>query len=326
MKPTSVSVVVPVYRAADCIEELCSRLIVTLEPEASSFEILLIEDEGNGDCWPIICSLSARDERIKGIRFSRNFGQHHAITAGLDHCIGDWVIVMDCDLQHPPEALPGMLAKAMHEKCIVFGRRLQRIIPLRQRFTSWLFYKLLAFISPIRLESAMTNFSVVPREVVEVLRGMREHLRFYGGMIAWAGFDYVTVEYQHQPRFAGKSSYNFLRRLRLGLRNTFAYSNIPLIYSTFVGIGFSALAFLMAVFYLVNYVVRGDAPAGWTTLAVAVFFIGGFIIFQVGISGIYLGEVFNEVRRRPLYIVSEVAGFEGGRSIYRFGRLPKEEP
>jgi dolichol-phosphate mannosyltransferase len=219
-----------------------------------------------------------------------------------------------------------MLAKALEGHSVVFARRTYRVAPWSQRFTSWLFYRLLALISPIRLDPTVTNFSIVSRDVVKVLRGMRENLRFYGGMLVWAGFDFATIEYPHQERFAGKSSYSFFRRLSLAARNTFAYSNLPLIYSTFVGIGVAALAFLMVFYYLAIYFIRGDVPEGWTTLAVALFFIGGFIIFQVGISGIYLGEVFNEVRRRPLYIVAEATGFEADRPVHRFGRLTQEGP
>lgn len=246
----AVSIVIPVYRAAECLPELHRRLVAALDRVTSSLEMIMVEDDGEAKCWPTILSLAAHDPRVKGLRFSRNFGQHYGIAAGLDYATGDYIVVMDCDLQDPPEAIPGMLAKAQEGHQVVFATRPQRRRSFAERVTSWIFYRSLGAISRVKLDPAITNFSVVSRDVADVLRGMREHLRFYGGMIVWAGFHWVGYECLHDERFAGKSGYNFFLRFRLAMRIIFGYSNIPLVYSTFLGFGIAALAFLAGVWLI----------------------------------------------------------------------------
>ena len=187
------SVVIPVYKAENCLDELYLRLKSALETLAVDFEILLVEDCGGDSSWEIIERLAARDRRVKGIQFSRNFGQHYGITAGLDHCIGDWVVVMDCDLQDRPEEIPRLYAKAQEGYEVVLARRGKRQDPLLKRCTSWLFYKLFSYLADIEYDAQTGNFRIMSRKVVNSVRIMREQLRFFGGLVQWLGFPAACV-------------------------------------------------------------------------------------------------------------------------------------
>jgi len=184
-----ISVVVPVYKAENCLDELYHRLVTALEPITSDFEIILVEDCGGDNSWQVIEQLATKDKRVRGIQFSRNFGQHYGITAGIDHCQGNWVVVMDCDLQDRPEEIPRLYAKALEGYDIVLARRIARQDPLLKRITSLLFYKLFSYLADIEYDGASGNFRIMSRKVVESFRRMSEQLRFFG----------MIREVAHQP-------------------------------------------------------------------------------------------------------------------------------
>ena len=194
------SVVIPVYKAENCLEELYVRLKRTLETIVPNFEILLVEDCGGDGSWQLIEKLAARDPRIKGIQFTRNFGQHYGITAGLDHCSGDWVVVMDCDLQDRPEEIPRLYAKAQEGYEIVLARRGKRQDGVVKRFTSWLFYKVFSYLTDIEYDAQTGNYRIMSRKVVDSFRVMREQLRFFGGLVQWLGFPAASIEVEHAQR------------------------------------------------------------------------------------------------------------------------------
>ena len=223
-----ISIVVPVYKAENCLDELYRRLARALESISPNFEIVLVEDCGGDGSWEVIERLARQDVRVKGIQFSRNFGQHYGITAGLDHCVGDWVVVMDCDLQDRPEEIPRLYAKAQEGYDIVLARRGQRHDPLLKRFTSWLFYKLFSYLADMEYDGETGNFCIMSRKVVESFRKMREQLRFFGGLVQWMGFPTASVEVQHAERHDGKSSYTFAKLWKLATDTIIAYSDKPL--------------------------------------------------------------------------------------------------
>ncbi|HEY6093494.1 MAG TPA: glycosyltransferase family 2 protein [Gallionellaceae bacterium] len=298
-----ISVVIPVYRAEDCLDELYRRLKASLETITNDFEIVLVEDCGGDRSWPMIVELAKRDARIKGIQFSRNFGQHYGITAGLNYCDGDWVIVMDCDLQDRPEEIPRLYAKAQEGYDVVLARRGRRQDPVLKRLASWMFYGVFSYLADIDYDGETGNFRIVSRKVVMSFRGMREQLRFFGGLVSWLGFPTSSIDVQHDERFAGHTSYTFRKLWKLASETIIAYSDKPLRLSIHFGFTVSALAFIYGGYIAYRALVHGIPITGWSSLIVSIYFLGGIIISILGILGVYLGKAFDEVKRRPLYIV-----------------------
>lgn len=301
--PPLISVVVPVYKAESCLDELYRRLVEALETISPNFEIVLVEDCGGDSSWEVIERLAKQDGRVKGIQFSRNFGQHYGITAGLDHCDGDWVVVMDCDLQDRPEEIPRLYAKALKGYDVVLARRGKRQDPPLKRFTSWLFYKVFSYLADIKYDAQTGNFRIMSRKVVENLRAMREQLRFFGGLVQWMGFPTASIEVEHAERYEGKSTYTFAKLWKLAAETIIAYSDKPLRLAVRFGFLMAFLAFFYGAYALVRAMFYGVPIMGWSSLIVSLYFIGGIIIAILGILGIYLGKTFDESKKRPLYIV-----------------------
>ncbi len=297
------SVVIPVYKAEHCLNELYLRLKAALESISPDFEIVLVEDCGADNSWQVIERLAAADPRVRGIQFSRNFGQHYGITAGIDHCHGDWVIVMDCDLQDRPEEIPRLYTKAQEGYDIVLARRAARQDPLLKRLTSWLFYKIFSYLADIEYDGASGNFRIMSRKVVASFRRMGEQLRFFGGLVQWLGFPTASIEVEHAERFEGNSTYTFGKLWKLATETIIAYSDKPLRIGVRFGFGMAGLAFCYGIYILLRAWTYGSPIPGWNSLIVSLYFIGGIIIAMLGIIGIYLGKAFDESKKRPLYIV-----------------------
>ena len=299
-----ISIVVPVYRAENCLDELYRRLVAALETITPDFEIVLVEDCGGDRSWEVIERLSAQDARVKGIQFSRNFGQHYGITAGLDYCNGDWVVVMDCDLQDRPEEIPRLYAKAQEGYEVVLARRGRRKDTVLKRGSSWLFYRLFSYLTDMEYDSEIGNFRIISRKVVLAFRKMREQLRFFGGLVNWMGFPTAKIDVEHADRFAGATSYTFGKLWKLSAESIIAYSDKPLRLSIKLGFSLAFLACLYGVYVIYYALVYGTAVSGWSSLIASLYFIGGIIIAILGILGISLGKAFDESKKRPLYIIS----------------------
>ncbi len=299
-----ISVVVPVYHAESCLEELYRRLKAALEPLTADFEIMLVEDCGGDRSWPLIVELAQRDPRVKGIQFSRNFGQHYGITAGLDRCNGDWVVVMDCDLQDRPEEIPRLYAKAQEGHEIVVARRGKRSDPLLKRFSSWLYYSVFSWLADMNYDPQAGNFRILSRKVINNYRNMRERSRFFGSLINWMGFPFTSIDVQHDERFAGDSSYTFGKLWRLGAETIIAYSDKPLRIAVRLGFFIATCAFLYGLYILFLALFHGSPVTGWSSLIVSIYFMGGVIVAILGILGIYLGKTYDETKCRPLYVIN----------------------
>lgn len=304
-----IGVVIPVYKAEGCLEALYARLSAALETITRDFEILLIEDCGGDRSWQIIQELALRDPRVKGIQFSRNFGQHYGITAGLDHCDADWVVVMDCDLQDRPEEIPRLYAKAQEGYDVVLARRGQRNDPWLKRLTSRYFYKIFSYLADLDYDEEVGNFRIISRKVVLGCRSMREQLRFFGGLVMWLGFPTASIDVQHDERFAGETSYHFAKLWKLASETIIAYSDKPLRLAVRFGFSLSILAFIYGVYIVYQAIVYSTPVLGWSSLMASLYFLGGAIIGILGILGIYLGKTFDETKRRPLYVINH-ATFE----------------
>lgn len=306
MRHVHISVVVPVYKAENSLDELYRRLKVALELVSTDFEIILVEDCGGDGSWAVIERLASADSRVRGIQFSRNFGQHYGITAGLDYCEGDWVVIMDCDLQDRPEEIPRMYARAQKGYDVVRAGRGLRNHSLLKRATSWLFYRLFSYLADIKYDGDSGNFCILSRKVVRNFQGMREQLRFFGGIVQWMGFKTSTINVSHDERFEGKSTYTFRKLWNLAAETIIAYSDKPLRLAVRLGFLMASISFCYGTYTLIHSILFRSPIAGWSSLIISLYFIGGIIISILGIIGIYLGKTFDETKKRPLYIVDRL--------------------
>lgn len=298
-----ISVVIPVYKAESCLDELYRRLEESLKHVSPNFEIIFVEDCSGDNSWNVIERLALVDSRVRGIQFSRNFGQHYGITAGLDYCNGDWVVVMDCDLQDRPEEIPRLYAKAQEGFDIVLALRGKRRDPLIKRIPSWLFYKLFSYLADIEYDGDSGNFRIMSRTVVSNFRRMREQLRFFSGLMLWMGFSTSSIEVEHAERFTGRTTYTFAKLWKLAADTIIAYSDKPLRLAIRLGFVMAFFSFCYGTYILGRALLFGSPIPGWNSLIVSLYFIGGIIISILGIIGIYLGKTFDETKKRPLYII-----------------------
>ncbi|ASN04616.1 glycosyltransferase family 2 protein [Virgibacillus necropolis] len=300
-----VSVVIPVYGCETCLVELCNRVKTTIEKIPAQFEIILVNDASPDNAWETIKQVSSKDHRIKGINLSRNFGQHHAITAGLDHTIGDWIVVMDCDLQDKPEEITKLYVKAQEGYDVVFGNRTVRQDTWLKRTSSKLFYKFYDYLADRTSDHTVANFSICSKKVIESFRKMNEQNRFFPLFIKWMGYNTANVQVEHCQRQEGKSSYNIKKLVTLGTDAIISQSNKPLRLSIQFGFLISLVSFIYGLYLMFRYFFLFQPVPGWTSVMVSIYFIGGLIFFNFGILGLYIGKVFNETKARPIYLIQE---------------------
>ena len=298
-----ISVVVPLYRCEKCVEELYRRLVASLEAITPLFEIVLVNDGSPEGDWDLMRKLAARDQRVKAVNLSRNFGQHYAISAGLDLAEGDWVVVMDGDLQDPPEEIAALYNMARQGHDIVFGRKTQRSHGLVKRAASRAFSLILGFLIDDKLDNAVTHFSIVSREVVRNLRRFQERNRSYAFLLRWLGYDVAYVDVRHDPRHAGSSAYTLSRLVRLASELVVSQSDKPLRISISFGFLVAFMAFAYGSFMIVRYFYKGTPVEGWTSLITSIYFLGGLGFVALGVAGLYIGRIFEETKRRPLYVI-----------------------
>ena len=305
-----ISVVLPVHNEEAILDELHRSLRAALGLITEDYEIVFVDDGSRDRSWQTIQSLVRTDRRVKALRFSRNFGQHYSITAGLDYCNGDWVVVMDSDLQDRPEEIGSLYAKAQEGYDVVVARRGQRRDALLKRLTSRLFYVIFSYLTDTHYDSQVGNFRIVSRRVVENFRDVREQLRFFGGIVDWMGFPHTGIPVQHGERFAGRGTYNFRRLWRLAQDIVIAHSDKPLRLVVRLGFLISLSSFVYGVYVVWHALVHRVGVAGWSSLIASVYFLAGIIISILGVIGVYLGRTFAEAKHRPLYIVRDRIGWD----------------
>lgn len=299
-----ISVVSPVYGRNLQLDELCQRLIRTLEEIGQPFEILLVNDASPDNSWERIVALSRSDPRIKGIKLSRNFGQHSAITAGLDHVRGEWVVVMDCDLQDLPEEIATLYAAIRPGIDMVRGRRANRTDSALNRLTSRLFYFIFRHVSGIAHDATIASFGIYSRRVIDAVLQYREQFRAFGILVHLVGFESASANVRHGHRAPSESSYTLFRRLDLAVNSIVAHSDKPLKLAIAIGIAVMAAAALYTIYLVIAFFVVGLPMTGFTTLAVLFVFLFGMNFLLTGLTGLYIGRVFHETKRRPLYHIS----------------------
>lgn len=302
-----ISVVTPAYKCARSIDELYNRLILTFEKmNISDFEIIFINDASPEKDWAIISTICERDKRVKGINLSRNFGQHAAITAGLDHATGDRIVVLDCDLQDQPEEIQKLYNKFNEGYDVVFGRRYLRKDSFIRKASSNIFNIIFSFLLGRKIDNSISNLSMISRQVANAFAKMREHDRDYVLFILWLGFKTAFIDVEHARRPHGKSSYNWGRLIEHAINISVSHSNKPIKIFLFIGFGVSILSFILGTLLILRKLIFDISVEGWTSVIVSLYFIGGIIISIIGIIGIYLGKVYDEAKNRPIYVVKEL--------------------
>jgi len=306
-----ISVVIPVYGCRECLEELHLRLVAALAAITPSYEIILVNDACPQNSWEVIKQIALKDPHVKGIDLSRNFGQIRAITAGLHYADGEWVVVMDCDLQDKPEEIVKLYNKAQEGYDVVFSRRAARKDPLFKRLSSKVFCWLYGHFVAGAIDNSISNFSISRRMVMDNYKRMGDQNRAFLLFIKWMGFKSTAVAVDHAERASGKSSYTMRKRLRFALEIVTTQSNKPLVLSIKVGFTVSLIAFLCAVYMIIRYLFYDMSVAGWTSTIVSIYFVGGIILAQLGILGLYIGFVFDQTKGRPIFIVRELIENQG---------------
>jgi glycosyltransferase involved in cell wall biosynthesis len=299
---TQLSIVVPVYECESCLRELHRRVSAAVGTITDDYELVLVEDRGSDQSWSVILELARVDPAVKGYRLSRNFGQHAAITAGLAQASGDWIVVMDCDLQEPPEEIPRLFARAQEGFDIVFARRKNPPSSPWYRFSRWLWYRAFYTFTRNPVDATYASLSLFSRRVAEAYLKLRDRSREHILMLTWLGFDSTWIEFEQHERFAGRSSYGFGTLLRLSFDQLFFQTTVLLRWVVYVGFAFAAAGLGLAGYYVAAKIF-GDAAPGFTSLAVFTLTIGGLTIMSVGVIGLYIGKVFEQVKERPIFVV-----------------------
>lgn len=302
-----ISFVVPFYKSGKTVEPFYEALSDLEERiPVERFDFLFIEDCGGDGSWEGLAELAARDPRVKAVQFSRNFGQHYVISAALELCSGDWAVVIDCDLQDRPEEIPRLYAKATEGyDDIVCARRGGRKDPLWKRWTSVVFAKTFSWLSGMKYDPEVANFRIISRKVIDAYCSMGEKLRFFGGHLEWLGFSAAYIDVEHGARYEGKSSYTLRKLINLAVDTLVAYSDKPLRLSIKKGFAMACFSFLYTLYLDYRKLVFDIPVEGWTSIMISAWFLGGLIIANLRIIGIYLGKVFDETKKRPLYVISK---------------------
>lgn len=305
MNTPLISVVSPVYKGEKMVSELVARVKNSITPISENFEIILVNDASPDNSWAKISEECQKDSRIKGINLSRNFGQHYAITAGLNYVSGEWIVVMDCDLQDCPEEIPNLYNKALENFDIVLAQRTERKDGFLKKLSSTLFYATFSYLTNTRQDKTVANFGIYHAKVIDALLSMNDMVRYFPTMIQWVGFKKYYLPVTHLERAEGSSSYNIHTLLKLAYNNILAFSVKPLQLTVKLGFTISILCVCIALFYLCRYLLGNISISGFTTIILSLWFIAGVIISLLGIIGLYIGKIFDQVKGRPTYIVKE---------------------
>lgn len=305
------SVILPVYNELQNLAPLHRRLTATLDGESTPYELVFVDDGSTDGSTELLRGMAGDGSRVTVVELARNFGHQVAISAGLDFARGAAVIVMDADLQDPPEVLPEFIAKWREGYEVVYAIREQRQESWPKRMAYAAFYRMLRKVTAVDIPLDAGDFCIMDRKVVDLLRAMPERNRFLRGIRSWVGFRQTGLAYQRQARHSGRPKYTFGRLMILALDGFVSFSHAPLRVASLAGIGISLLSLVLAAYYLVKKVISGLNPPGFATLVVAVFFLAGVQLLTLGVIGEYVGRILDEVKRRPLYVVRQVTS---GRS------------
>ena len=304
-----ISIVSPEYKGARMVEELVSRIKASVSSITENYEIILVNDGSPDDSWEEISKACAADPRVKGLNLSRNFGQHYAISAGLAYAKGDWVVVMDCDLQDRPEEIPNLYAKALEGWDIVQARRLHKKFGWWKRATSRWYHSVYDWLSGQKTDSAVGNYGIYRNSVINEFNRMPEYTRSFDTLLLYLGFTRTTIDVEHCERAEGSSSYTLVKLLRLAIDSSVANTNKPLKMAVALGFVMSAISFVLALYNVIAKLCGIITIQGYTTTVFSIWFVGGIILLMLGVVGLYVGKIFDQVKGRQIWIVKDSVNF-----------------
>jgi polyisoprenyl-phosphate glycosyltransferase len=318
MKGPMVSIIVPVFNESSNIMEFYFRVTRVMNQTNYGYEVVFINDGSKDDTLDKLQGICEKDQRIKIIDLSRNFGKEIALTAGLDNCRGDAVIPIDADLQDPPEVILELLAKWEEGYDVVYATRTKRDGESSlKKVTAHLFYRFIKRLTPIPIPQDTGDFRLISRKVVNALKELREQHRFMKGLFSWVGFRQTSISYQRDPRFAGKTNFNYWKLWNFALEGITSFSFMPLQVATYLGFAISLFAMAFAFYLFITTLLNGNPVPGYPSLMVAILFLGGIQLTTLGIIGEYIGRIYNESKRRPLYFVKDMIGLEESNDMPR---------
>jgi dolichol-phosphate mannosyltransferase len=300
------SFVVPVYGSPESLAPLSLRVKDVCTGMGVSYELILVDDRCPKNSWLAISHLAEADHAIVGVRLSRNFGQHAAIQAGLSRVRGEWIIVMDCDLQDRPEEVPRLWAKAREGFDVVRAKRISRYDSRFRRIMSTAFYAVLSYLTDTHQNSEFSNFGIYNRKVIDVVTLWQEEAKYFPAIVSWVGFSQSTLSVEHDRRFSGRSSYTFTKLVKLGVNVIVGFSDKPLKLVMIAGFAMAFLSFSMSLFILVSHLIGLLTVEGWASIALSLWFLAGCLLFALGLTGLYVGRILVEVKGRPSFIVDQV--------------------
>jgi polyisoprenyl-phosphate glycosyltransferase len=301
-----ISIISPVYKADQIIEELVNEIQKTMKIINCSYEIILIDDRSPDNCWQVMQKLSAKFENIKSIRLSKNFGENPAIIAGLQHAKGDWIVVMDCDLQDQPKEILKLYNKAIEGYDSVFARRKNRKDIISKKICSVFFSKVFGYLTDTEYDNSINNFGIYKRKVIKSVLKMNDFTKYFPLFVSFVGYNSAIIDVEHAARASGKSTYDIAKLFSLAFNVLISFSNKPL--RLFVKFGMLISVFSLFIGYsTIEEHLRGQTPvAGYSSLMISIWFLAGVNITIVGIVGIYIGKIFNQSKGREPYIVDEI--------------------
>ncbi|MDJ1168002.1 glycosyltransferase family 2 protein [Roseofilum sp. BLCC_M154] len=313
------SFIVPIYNEENTISELYNRLYSVMEKLEGETELILVNDGSTDASLRLLRELYQRDKRVCYLSLARNFGHQIAVTAGLNYARGEAVVVLDADLQDPPELIPEMVQKWREGYQVVYAQRTRRHQEKRRkRWMAYLFYRMLRYLADVEIPTDTGDFCLMDRCVVDLLNQMPERDRYIRGLRAWVGFQQTAILYERSPRFSGEVKYTFTKSLSLAINGLVSFSKVPLRLSTYLGLGAAAIALFMALLVLYWRIIAPTAPlTGFATILIAIFFLGAVQLVSIGILGEYIGRIYEQVKGRPLYTLAEIRGWEKSDRPFR---------
>jgi len=302
------SIATPVYKAESLVGTLVERIRAAARTVTEDFEVLLVEDGSPDNSWAAIVRECERDPRIRGVRLSRNFGQHPAITAALEYARGDFVVIMDCDLQDDPDYIPSLYDKCRQGFDVVFARRRVRRFGWWKNLSARIYYTIFRWLAGVAYDPNIGSYSIISRKVVDAFLLFGDYRRGYVIVLHWLGFSRGYVDVEHRERPDGPSSYSAWQLMVHALTLTLTYSEKPLHLSIYIGSVLSLLSFVFGGWFIVRYFNSnvGQLALGWTSLMISHLFLSGLILISLGVIGLYMGRIFEQVKHRPIYVVREM--------------------
>jgi dolichol-phosphate mannosyltransferase len=301
-----ISIVSPVYRAEGILDKLVAEIISTMTELNQPFEIILVDDRSPDQGWNTMQQLAAKDTRIKCVRLSRNFGQHPAIIAGLSVAQGEYVVVMDCDLQDQPKEIKKLLAKAHEGFDVVLAQRFNRQDGFFKKLSSKLFSAVYSYLTDTKFDNSVANFGVYARPVIKQVLAMNDYIKSFPLFIQWVGFNKAYVEVEHAERDSGKSSYTWSKLVSLAFNTIISFSNKPLKLFVKAGLIISSLSFLLGIITIYRYLTGAITVLGYSSLIVSIWFLSGVLMTIIGVVGIYIGKIFDQSKNRPPFIIDQI--------------------